>query len=242
MGLIGYVLYASIGWVPLTETEAMEAMEARTARWHASGASAHVWRGITRHDNVTMGTGIELGAYGFRTHAWGFIRGDELDKIADQGVIADTELAFMYRFPLRSLTLDLGYSEYMYNVGPENTRELFANMVIPFNRYLDLLALLAYDIGVHDDYYVRSGIRVHAEIARPLTLFTEATMAAAGKGFSIGPKGGAHDYGIRAGLSHEINPRLRWGMDMQWTGSLDKDVLPKQKVISFLTIRLAVDI
>ncbi len=234
--IIALVLYHSLSLIMMTEAYAGE------ASWHASGASAHVWRGISRHDNVTIGSGVEFAAHGFRTRAWAFVRADELDAIGDQGLIAETQIDFMYRLPVRSYTLDLGYSEYMFNVGPENTREVFANLVLPFRRYVDVMTLLAYDVGVHEDYYLRSGLRVHGEIFPSFTAFGEAAMAAAGNGFSIGPKGGMHDYGFKAGLSHEINQRLRWGVDMQWTGSLDHDVLPKQRVISLLTFRLAVDI
>ncbi len=212
------------------------------AHLHSVFASSYVWRGIPRHDNVVVHQGMDVAYNEFYTRATGRIRADELDEISDQGLLSETEFLLAYRFNFYPDTLELGFTEFMFNVGSENTREVSANYIVQAARFLDVTLFLAYDLGVYEDFYFQCRTRLHGEIAPSLTAFGEAHFAAAGNGFSRGPKGGFHDYGVMLGMHHLLYGRLRWGFDLQKFGSLDKKVLPEDNSEIIFSVRFALKI
>lgn len=208
---------------------------------HATAASAYNWRGITRHDKVVAHPAIEIRHHEFKALVWGVIRGDELDDINNQGLFGELDVELAYRLELHPYSFEMGYTEYMFAVDAENTREVFGELLLPVNDYLTLEMMLAYDMGAYKDFYFMTGGLLTGELTPNLYANAEITVAAAGNGFSLGTESGFHDFGITLGLTHHIDADLSWGVSIKQSGSLDKKVLPEQEVESVLAAMVSMD-
>lgn len=209
---------------------------------HGTAASAYSWRGITRHDRPVLHPALELRHHEFRALIWGTILTDELDDTNNSGLIREVDIELALSLDLFPYIVDLGYTEYLFSHFLENTREIFCAVTLPVNEILDLNAFLAYDMGIYKAFYAQVGGKVHGEIVQNLQAAAELSFGAAGNGFSLGKRGGFHDFGITLSITHLVDQHVQWGIDLIQNGSLDKKVLPDQEVDTILLVRASISL
>jgi len=198
--------------------------------------SAYVWRGITFNDGLVFQPSLDVGYKGFGINVWGNLDIDDYDNQLDSGDFSEVDFTLSYGFDVKSFSFGLGYIEYLFpgTNGGEGTRELYGT--VSASIYKGLYAELGfyYDVEVVGDYYANGKIGYTADVNEKFSFDIGALAGYAGEDWAIanggGTDGGFHEYIFSATGTYTIIKNLTASVYLNYTGSIDDDVLPDQDV------------
>jgi len=202
--------------------------------------SAYVWRGITRTDGVVLDPAVDVKMGGFKFGFWSNVDLEDYNEIDDHGLFTETDITLSYDIDINTAIIGLGYTEYLYTVDREDTREVFASMRGPiFSDNLFAGLKVFYDFGVMKDFYVTADLNYNFKIVDSLKGDVGASVGYMGEDMSITGQGGLNDYMIYFGVNYAVDSNLEIGGKVAYVDSLDQDVLPDQPVDFFLCLHVA---
>lgn len=203
-------------------------------------SSAYVWRGITRNENPVVQPFTEFTFDMFSVGTWGNINLDEADEIQTHGLFSEVDITLSWVFSLDVVDCNVGWIEYLYSNGSNDTREVYG--VAKIDLFEDVFADLGiyYDVDEIDDIYARTRLGYTIRLGESLDAELAGSVAVAGKDMSAGDSGGFHDYSLSLGLVHGAGSLCEMAATVAYTGSLDEDVLPEQEVEFYVTCGVTV--
>jgi len=231
IGIISTLCLVVSGSLPVLAVNGKVGLEAR---------SAYVWRGITRTEGVVLDPVVDVKMGGFTFGFWGNVNLEEYNEIDDQGLFTESDITLSYDIDIDTAIIGLGYIEYLYTMGREDTREVFASMRGPvFSDNLFAGIKIFYDFGVMKDFYVTADLNYIFKIVDSLKGDVGASVGYIGEDMSVAGEGGLNDYMIYFGVNYAVDSNLEIGGKVAFVDSLDQDVLPDQPVDFFLGLHVA---
>lgn len=224
----------------------MAALTALLSAWGSSQAmaadvtaaadinSAYVWRGLTFNDGIVVQPSIDIAANGFGLNVWGNLDIDDYDDTLDSGEFSEVDLTVSYAFDLGPVAASVGYIEYMFPAGGASTSEIFVTSGMDIGAGFSVGLELYYDIDQVDDVYATASIGYSLDLNEKLGLELGGLIGYAGEDFAEayagGTDGGFFNYVLSASLSYAITDALSAGASLNYTDSMDSDVLPDTAV------------
>lgn len=192
--------------------------------------SAYVWRGITFNDGAVAQPSIDVSKGGFAVNVWGNFDIDDYDEQLDDNEFSEIDLTLSYTFTLKSLEIGLGYIEYLFPAGGLGTREVFVSLGVPLFGGLSAGCAFYYDFDEVDSYYGDVNLTYALSLTDQLGMEAKAKIGYAGEDFAEvygGTDGGFFDYGFSLSLSYAVTDALSLGAAINYTDTVDEDVLPE---------------
>lgn len=201
--------------------------------------SAHVWRGITLTDGIVLDPHFNVKLGGFTFAYWGNMNVEDYDKIKDQGMFTESDVSMSYEYDIDTAVLGIGYMEYYYSVGREDTREVFGSVRGPI--FMDNLFAglkVYYDFGAIRDFYANATINYIFKMVDALKGDVGGSVGYAGKDMSAGGHSGLDDYMLFFGVNYDVDSDLAIGGKLAYVDTLSEKVLPDQPVHFFLGLSI----
>ena len=199
--------------------------------------SAYVWRGITFNDGLVAQPSIDVTNGSFGINVWGNFDIDDYDDSLDDNEFSEVDITLYYGFSLQQLEIELGLAEYLFPAGGEGTRELYASLGWPIAGGLSLGMTAYYDADEVDGWYGNLSLSYGLDITDALGIEASAAAGLADKDFAAaygGQDSGWYDYCFSLGASYAVTEALSLGVNINYTDTLDEDVLPDEIVDSNL--------
>lgn len=199
--------------------------------------SAYVWRGITFNDGLVAQPSLDVTNGGFGINIWGNFDIDDYDDTLDDNEFSEVDMTLYYGFSLQQLEIELGLAEYLFPAGGEGTRELYASLGRPLAGGLSLGMTAYYDVDEVDGWYGNLSLSYGRDITDALGVEASAAVGLADKDFAAaygGQDSGWYDYCFSLGVSFAVTDVLSLGANINYTDTLDEDVLPDEIVDSNL--------
>ena len=200
--------------------------------------SAYVWRGITFNDGLVFQPSLDIGYKGFGINVWGNLDIGDYDDSLDSGDFSEVDFTLSYGFAVDRFSFGLGYIEYLFpgSNGGEGTRELYGTVTVDIYKGLYAGLGLYYDVEAIDDFYANGSIGFATDITEAISIDVSATAGYAGDDWAIantGTDGGFHEYTLSASGTYTVVENLDVSIYLNYTDSLDDDVLADQDVNFF---------
>jgi hypothetical protein len=210
--------------------------------------SAYVWRGITVNDTgvaqFALDAGeLKVGELPLSFNVWGNLDLGDKDGALKSGAVSEIDLTVTLGLPAG---FSAGFIDYTFpaifdDAGIPATQELFLSwskemVVTP-------TVSLYYDVGAVDSVYGTLGLGWSRALGEKASLDLSGQVAYAGEKFaefySGGTKSGFHDYLVGASLSYQATEKVSLSGQINYAGSLDKEVLAEQDLGFFGGVGIA---
>jgi len=195
--------------------------------------SAYVWRGITFNDGLVAQPSIDVSKNGFGINVWGnFDIGDYNDTL-DDDEFSEIDITLYYGFCLKPVNIGLGFIEYLFPAGGEGTREAYVSLELPVAGGLSFGATAYYDVDEVHGWYGKATVSYGLDLTGALGLEVSAAAGCADKDYARaygGEHGGWYDYGLSLGISYAVTDALSLGARINYTDTLDDEVLTDDMV------------
>lgn len=210
----------------------------------ADVASSYVWRGITLNKDAVVQPSLAVEHdSGFAIEVWSnFDIGDD-DGAYVKREFSEIDFDLSYTVDLDMVSVTIGYIEYTFPAaGGFVDEETGESSVVTADRegYISLgadvidglsLELTAYqNFAASDTTYVVLAAEYGLEVADGLSLALNGSIAYGAKGATAGGKSGMHDYLVGLTAEYEVAEGVALSAFVNYVGSLDTDVLPKDVV------------
>jgi hypothetical protein len=197
--------------------------------------SAYVWRGITFNDGLVAQPSMDVSKGGFAFNAWGNFDLSDYNDTLDKNNFSEVDLTLSYTLEIKDLVISVGVIEYLFPAGGAGTRELFGSLGIPIIGGLSAGLNYYYDVDEVHSYYTDVTLTYAMALMDGLDLAVGAKAGYAGKDFAqfysdAATDGGFYDYGFFLGLTYAISDALSLGANLNYTNTIDEDVLPKADI------------
>jgi len=205
--------------------------------------SAYVWRGITLNDKIVVQPSIDIATpVGVGINVWGNYNTDGNNTISPENEFSEIDLTLSYAKTVGPVDLGVGCSEYLYphqcdatGAPARGTREAYASAGMELIAGLYAEAKFYYDLDEVKAFYGSLALTYGMDIIKDkLSVEISASAGCAEEDWAVansgGTEGGLHDYNATASTTCKITENLQLGANAGYTSTLDKDVLPEQKV------------
>ncbi|MFO7560359.1 MAG: TorF family putative porin [Desulfobacterales bacterium] len=192
--------------------------------------SAYVWRGITFNDGLVVQPSVDVTSGGFGLNVWGNLDADDYDDTLESGEFSEIDLTASYGFTVKSVSVTVGYIEYLFPAGGPGTREVYGGIGIEPVKGLTTGVDVYWDFDEVEDVYVNVKLGYNLDISDKLSMDFNASAGYAGEDMSAGTKDGFHDYNLSIGLGYAATDALNLSGFIAYTNSFDDEVLPDQDV------------
>jgi uncharacterized protein (TIGR02001 family) len=221
---------------------AMAAVLASGSAWGADVTtaleinSAYVWRGITFNDGIVAQPSLDVSHKGFGINVWGNYDFDDYEDTLDEQSFSEVDLTASYSFKIKEADVSVGLVDYLFpSSGAEDTLELFLGFGMEIVDGLSAGLNFYYDVDEVDSFYADLNLAWSMALNDALTLELGGKVGFAGDDFaeyysSEATDGGFYDVGLSAGLTYALSDALSLGAKINYTESLDDDVLPDASV------------
>ena len=227
-------LFSMAAVAALVAGSAATQAHAATAVAALDANSAYVWRGMTLNNGFVLQPSMDVSAGGFAFNVWGNLDLDDYDGAVDDGEFSEVDLTATYAFKLGVVDASVGVIEYLFPGGADATTELFAGLAYELGGGFTLSTKLFYDIDQVSDYYLTAGIGYTHSLGDKTTLGLAGAIAYAGEDFADfyagGTDGGFFNYTLTASVKYMVTEAFGIGAAVNYTDSMDKDVLPDETV------------
>ncbi|MEW6078448.1 MAG: MltA-interacting MipA family protein [Thermodesulfobacteriota bacterium] len=195
--------------------------------------SAYVWRGITFNDGLVVQPSIDVTSGGFGINVWGNYDVGDYDNTLDDNEFSEIDITPYYGFSLQNVEIELGLAEYLFPAGEDGTRELYASLGWPVLGGLSL-GLAAYcDVDEVDGWYGNLSASYGLDVTDALGVEVSAAAGLADTDFAEaygGDDGGWYDYCFSLKSAYTVSDALSLEASINYSDTLDKDVLPDDVV------------
>jgi hypothetical protein len=201
--------------------------------------SAHVWRGITVIDGITITPSSEIIMDGFGLVTRGSIDVENYRDTDDEGLFLEGDVELYYKFVLDSIHCKAGYQEFLKGKRNNARNELFASVGMYFAENLMGRFNLFYEVAELEDFYGQFQLLYDFNIGDAFDGELIGSIGAAGEKVSLGEDAGLHDFLLGLEVTHGRHSSLELGGKLAYTGNIDDDVLPDQPVdflVSFFAV------
>lgn len=196
--------------------------------------SAYVWRGLTFNDGLVLQPSLDVSTGGFAVNVWGNLDIDDYNGAVDDGEFSEVDLTASYTWKLGPMDASLGAIEYLFPGGAEATTELFAGLAYALVPGLTASGKFFYDVDQVDDYYLSLGLAYAYTLSEKTTFSLGGSVGLAGEDFAGfyagGTDSGLFNYTLTAGIKYLVTDALAVGAAINYSESLDDDVLPDEAV------------
>ncbi len=196
--------------------------------------TAYVWRGLTFNDGFVLQPSIDVAANGFAVNVWSNFDLDDYDGAVESGEFSEVDLAGSYSHKIGPVNASVGIVEYLFPAGADSTGEIFAGLGMDVGAGFSVSSKLYYDYDQVDDFYVTAGVGYSYTINEPTTLGLSGTISYAGEDFAEiyagGTDSGFFNYLLTASVKYMVTDALGVSANINYTDSMDKDVLPDDAV------------
>ncbi|MEW6670292.1 MAG: MltA-interacting MipA family protein [Thermodesulfobacteriota bacterium] len=194
--------------------------------------SAYVWRGMTFNDGAVFQPSLDVSHKGFGLNVWGNLDIDDYDNTLNSGKFSEVDLTLSYSFNIEKLSAAVGWIEYLFPQGAEGTREVYVSLAMDVYKGLTAGLNLYYDVENVGDYFTAASLGYSLPVGANFTLDLKALAGYCGEDFAVaygGTDGGFHDYTFSMTGTYTLIQNLNIKAYLNYTGSLDDDVLPKKR-------------
>lgn len=195
--------------------------------------SAYVWRGLTFNDGLVLQPSLDVAANGFDINVWGNFDLNDYNGV-DSGDFSEVDLTGSYSHSFGPVEATVGIIDYLFPGGGDSTAELFAGLSMDVGAGFSVGSTVYYDFDQVDDFYVTATLGYSYSINKPTTLGFSGTISYAGKEFADfyagGTDAGFFNYILTASLNYAVTDALGIGVAINYSDSMDKDVLPDDAV------------
>jgi opacity protein-like surface antigen len=198
--------------------------------------SAYVWRGITINDGLVAQPSLNVSSNGFGFNVWGnYDVGDYNDTI-DENDFSEVDLTASYTFSAGNLSFTGGVVYYAFpNTALESTTEIYGSIGSKIFGGLSAVADFYYDVDEVESFYADLGLAYAMDLTDRLILTAGVKAGFAGQDFAeyystAATDGGFYDYTFSLGLTCAVSKALSVGAKINYSDSMDEDVLPDAQV------------
>lgn len=196
--------------------------------------TAYVWRGLTFNDGFVLQPSIDVAKNGFAVNVWGNFDLDDYDGAVESGEFSEVDLTGSYSHSFGPVNVSAGIIEYLFPAGADSTGEIFAGAGMDVGAGFSISSKIYYDYDQVDDFYVTAGVGYSYSINDATTLGLSGTIGYAGEDFAEfyagGTDGGFFNYLLTASAKYAVTEALGIGVNINYSDSLDDDVLPDEAV------------
>jgi len=221
-------------------TQATQATAA-TATAALDANSAYVWRGLTFNDGFVLQPSMDVSANGFAFNVWGNYDIDDYDSSIDDNEFSEVDLTGSYAFKLGVVDTSVGIIHYIFPTtdvteegADSSTTELFVGLGYDLGAGFAISTKVYYDFDQVEDYYLTAGLAYSYSINDKTTLGLSGLASYAGEDFAGSYAGGTDsgffNYLLTASMKYMITDALGIGANINYTDSMDDDVLPDETV------------
>ncbi|RJQ65195.1 MAG: MltA-interacting MipA family protein [Desulfobacteraceae bacterium] len=200
--------------------------------------SAYVWRGITLNDGLVAQPSLDVSKNGFGLNVWGNYDIDDYDNTLDDNDFQEIDLTAYYSFNIDKLDFTVGVINYVFpSSGLPATLELYGTVGTTLAGGLSIALGFYYDVDEVESFYSDLSLSYAMNLSDKLGLEVGAKVGYAGEDFAeyystAATDGGFYDYGFSLILTYAVNDALSVGANINYTNSVDDDVLPDADVAS----------
>ncbi len=196
--------------------------------------TAYVWRGLTFNDGFVLQPSLDVAKNGFAINVWSNFDLDDYDGAVDSGEFSEVDLTGSYTHTFGPVDVSVGIIEYLFPSGADSTTEVFAGLDAAVGEGFSVSTKLYYDFDQVDDFFINAGIGYSYSINEPTTLNFTGSIGYAGEDFAEfyagGVDGGFFNYVLSASVNYDVTEALGIGVNVNYSDSLDDDVLPDDAV------------
>ncbi len=218
-------IITSGGITQATATDVTAALDTNTA---------YVWRGLTFNDGFVLQPSLDVAANGFAVNVWSNFDLDDYNGAVDSGEFSEVDFSASYSRKIGPVDASVGLIEYLFPGGADSTSEVFLGLGMDIGAGFSVGSTLYYDFDQVDDFYVSAKVGYSYSINEPTTLGVSGTISYAGEDFAKSYAGGTEDgffnYILSTSLDYAVTKALGVGVNINYSNSMDKDVLPDDAV------------
>lgn len=196
--------------------------------------TAYVWRGLTFNDGFVLQPSLDVAKNGFGLNVWSNFDLDDYDGAVDSGEFSEVDLTGSYTHTFGPVDVSVGIIEYLFPSGADSTTEVFAGLDAGVGAGFSVSCTLYYDFDQVDDFFIDAGISYSYSINEPTTLSLTGSVGYAGEDFAAfyagGADGGFFNYALTASVNYAVTDAFGVGVNINYSDSLDDDVLPDDTV------------
>ncbi len=195
--------------------------------------SAYVYHGLTYNDGLVLQPMLDVYTKPIGFNIWANLDLNEYGIITNSGEFTEVDLTVYYTAPVKFANISISYAEYLFphvtlgGKALEGTREIILNVSRDLPQGFLAFFKLQYDIDEIKDYYARVGLGYGLELTGQAKLDLSGTIAHVGDDMSVNGNSGFHEYNLGLSASYTINEAFSLGANINYTDTMDKDVLPK---------------
>ncbi len=224
--------------VALTTGGAAAQATAATATAAMDVNSAYVWRGLTFNNGLVLQPSIDVSANGFAVNVWGNYDVADYDGAVDDNHFSEVDLTASYAFKLGVVDATVGVVEYTFpstaTSNAPSTGEIFAGLGYDLGAGFVVSTKLYYDFDQVDDFYLTAGLAYAYTLNDKTTLGLSGVISYAGEDFASaygnGTDSGFFNYVLTASVKYMVTDKFGIGANINYTDSMDNDVLADSKV------------
>ncbi len=196
--------------------------------------TAYVWRGLTFNNGFVLQPSLDVAANGFDINVWSNFDLHNYNDTVDSGQFSEVDLTASYAHKIGPVDASIGVIQYLFPAGADATRELFLGLSMDVGAGFSVGSTLYYDFDQVDDFYVTAKVGYSYSINEPTTLGFSGTISYAGEDFAKfyagGTESGFFNYILTASLDYAVTKAVAVGVNINYSDSMDKDVLPDDAV------------
>lgn len=196
--------------------------------------SAYVWRGLTFNDGFVLQPSLDVVKDGFDVNVWGNFDLDDYDGAVESGNFSEIDLSASYTHSFGPVDASLGLIEYTFPNGAHGTTEVFGGLSMDVGAGFSINTKVYYDFDQVDDFYATVGAGYGYEINKETSLSLSGSVGYAGEDMAAfyagGTDGGFFNYLLTASIKYMVTDALGVGASINYSDSLDSDVLPDDAV------------
>ena len=195
--------------------------------------SAYVWRGITFNDGLVAQPSMDVTKGGFGFNVWGNFDIADYNETLDANNFSEVDLTVSYGFSVAKLDVGVGLIEYLFPAGGAGTREAYVSLSHPIIAGLSAGVDFYYDVDEVHGYYTDLVLSYGMDLGEKLSIEVAGKAAYANDEYATaygGLEGGFYDYNISLGVGYAVSDALSLAATINYTDTLDKDVLPEALV------------
>lgn len=199
--------------------------------------SAYVWRGITFNDGTVFQPWLDVTKGPFNVNVWVNYDIDDYDGALDGGEYSEIDLSASWTFDLEIVDVSVGLIEYTFPGGGPGTTEIYSG--VSYDTPIENLGLsltVYYDIDELKDYYASLGVSYSYEIKEGITIDGSLSLGFAGDEYSASGDGGMYDLGVSVAVSYAYKEDISFSASVNYTTTMDEDILPEQDVETYFLI------
>lgn len=155
---------------------------------------------------------------------------DDYDDRLKSGEFSEVDLAMSYTHIIDKIDLSAGIIGYLFPNGGKGKAELYVSGSISIIEGLSAGIDFYYDIDEIDDYYAGVNLGYSLEINEKAGVVAGVSAGYAGEDMSAGSEEGFHDVNASLSASYSVTDAIGLAASINYTDSLDGDVLPEQDV------------